>query len=63
MNRLLKLVDLSHVSPDAMRAALYVTKARLILSHALARALSDHPRSVPDDVLTCPAASNDRLDY
>jgi membrane dipeptidase len=51
MNRLGMLVDLSHVSPDAMRAALAISEAPVIYSHSSARALVDHPRDVPDDIL------------
>jgi membrane dipeptidase len=51
MNRLGMMVDISHVSADTMRAVLDVAEAPVMFSHSSARAIVDHPRDVPDDVL------------
>jgi membrane dipeptidase len=51
MNRLGMLVDVSHVSDKTMSDALDVSKAPIIASHSSARALSDVPRNIPDDLL------------
>ena len=52
MQRIGMLVDLSHVAPSTMHAALDVAQAPVIYSHSSARALVDNPRNVPDDVLS-----------
>ncbi|MBL8551525.1 MAG: dipeptidase [Hyphomonadaceae bacterium] len=51
MNKVGMLVDLSHVSAEAMRDAIRVSRAPVIFSHSSALAIDPHPRNVPDDVL------------
>ncbi|KAK8858775.1 hypothetical protein IAR55_003005 [Kwoniella newhampshirensis] len=52
MNRLGIMIDLSHVSDETMRQSIQLTKAPVIFSHSNARGECDHPRNVPDDVLS-----------
>ena len=51
MNRLGMLIDVSHVSDETMSDALDVSTAPIIASHSSARAISNVPRNIPDDLL------------
>src|SRR5258705_4692685 len=58
MNRVGMLVDVSHVSDQTMSDALDVSTAPIIASHSSARALSNVPRNIPDDLLQRIAKKN-----
>lgn len=51
MNRLGIIIDMSHISAEAMNDILDITKAPVIFSHSNARTLCNVNRNVPDDVL------------
>lgn len=51
LNRVGILVDLSHTTVATMRQAIALSEAPVVWTHAGARALWDHPRNVPDDIL------------
>mmetsp|Transcript_31370 Transcript_31370/g.94110 ORF Transcript_31370/g.94110 Transcript_31370/m.94110 type:complete len:397 (-) Transcript_31370:27-1217(-) len=51
MNRVGMAVDIAHVHADTMRKAIEISEAPVIFSHSNTRAVCNHPRNVPDDVL------------
>ena len=51
MNRLGMIVDISHVADKTFWDTIAITKAPVIASHSSARALSNHPRNMTDDML------------
>ena len=57
MNRLGMLVDISHVADKTFYDTIAVTKAPVIASHSSARALTNHPRNMTDDMLHAVAKS------
>jgi membrane dipeptidase len=51
LNRLGVMVDLSHTSVETMQQVIEMSEAPVVWTHSGSRALWDHPRNVPDDVL------------
>src|SRR5271167_1132870 len=58
MNRLGMMVDISHVADKTFWDAIATTKAPVIASHSSARALTDAPRNMTDEMLRA-VAKND----
>lgn len=55
-NQLGIMVDVSHASDRCVRDVLAISTAPVIASHSSARALTDHPRNLSDDLLRAIAA-------
>jgi membrane dipeptidase len=58
MNRLGMMVDISHVANKTFWDAIEVTKAPVIASHSSARALTNAPRNMTDDMLKAVGKNN-----
>ncbi len=58
MNRLGMMVDISHVADKTFYDVVAVSRAPVIASHSCARALSDHPRNMTDDMLRAVTKNN-----
>lgn len=58
MNRLGMMVDISHVSDKTFWDTLETTRAPIIASHSSARALTQAPRNMTDDMLRAMAKNN-----
>ena len=58
MNRLGMMVDISHVSDKTFYDAVAISKAPVIASHSSARALTNAPRNMTDDMLRAVAKNN-----
>jgi membrane dipeptidase len=62
MNRLGMMVDISHVADKTFWDAIAVSKAPVIASHSSARALSNAPRNMTDDMLRAVAKNGGVVD-
>ena len=62
MNRLGMIVDISHVSDKTFWDAIATTKAPVVASHSSARALTNAPRNMTDDMLRAVAKNGGVVD-
>jgi membrane dipeptidase len=62
MNRLGMMVDISHVADKTFWDTIATTKAPVIASHSSARALTDAPRNMTDDMLRAVAKNGGVVD-
>jgi len=62
MNRLGMIVDISHVADKTFWDTIAITKAPVIASHSSARALTDAPRNMTDDMLRAVAKNGGVVD-
>jgi membrane dipeptidase len=51
MNRMGMMVDVSHISDQAVRDAVHTSRAPVIASHSSAKSIAAIPRNMPDDVI------------
>ncbi len=51
MNRLGMIIDISHTADETVEDVLEASAAPIIASHSSARALCNHPRNLPDDLI------------
>lgn len=51
MNRLGMIVDISHLAPAGVMDVLNLSMGPVIASHSNARAVCDHPRNLPDEII------------
>jgi membrane dipeptidase len=58
MNRLGMMVDISHVSDKTFRDVIATTRTPIIASHSAARALTNAPRNMTDEMLQAVAKNN-----
>ena len=56
MNRMGMMVDVSHISDQAVRDAVETSGAPVIASHSSVKSIAAIPRNMPDDIIRAVAA-------